>query len=110
MEVHHMRTTLRITAAAALVAAGLATGLATPALAAPGDHCEGAGGCIDQLYGNATNPRPSGHGVLPSQSPGPWVNNPNDPDNPTRGASLGQLIQTFDFNAGQFRGGVCPFA
>ena len=105
-----MRTTLRIAAVAAVIAAGLGTGLATPAIAAPGDHGEGVGGCIDQLYGNATNPRPSGHGVLPSQSPGPWVNNPADPDNPTRGASLGQLIQTFDFNAGQLRGIACPFA
>ena len=61
------------------------------------------------LYGNATNERPSGHGVIPSQSPGPWVNNPNDPDNPARGRSLGQLIQEFDFNAGQLRGMNCPF-
>ena len=96
---------------AAAVAAGtvLAMGVAGPAVAAPGDHGQGVGGCIDQLYGNATNPRPSGHGVLPSQSPGPWVNNPTDPDNPTRGRSLGQLIQEFDFNAGELRGQPCPF-
>jgi hypothetical protein len=41
------------------------------------------------FYGNAANPRPSGHGTLPSQSPGPFVNNPTDPDNPTRGSSWG---------------------
>ena len=41
------------------------------------------------FYGNAANPRPSGHGTLPSQSPGPSVNNPNDPDNPTPGSSWG---------------------
>jgi hypothetical protein len=31
--------------------------------------------------------------VLPSQSPGPFVNNPNDPENPTRGRSVGQFQQ-----------------
>ena len=31
--------------------------------------------------------------VVPSQSPGPWVNNPSDPDNPTRGRSAGQWQQ-----------------
>src|SRR5687767_14465701 len=41
------------------------------------------------FYGNAANPRESGHGTLPSQSPGPFVNNPSDPDNPTRGSSWG---------------------
>lgn len=41
------------------------------------------------FYGNAANPRASGHGTLPSQSPGPFVNNPSDPDNPTRGSSWG---------------------
>ena len=87
----------------------LAMGVAGPASAAPGEHGQGVGGCIDQLYGNATNERPSGHGVIPSQSPGPWVNNPTDPDNPARGRSLGQLIQEFDFNAGQLRGMNCPF-
>ena len=94
----------------AAVAAGavLALGVAVPANAAPGDRGKGVGGCIDQLYGNATNPRPSGHGVLPSQSPGPWVNNPTAPDNPTPGPSLGSLIQEYGFNAGQLRAG-CPF-
>ena len=41
------------------------------------------------FYGNAANPTDSGHGTLPSQSPGPFVNNPTDPDNPTRGSSWG---------------------
>ena len=41
------------------------------------------------FYGNAANPRPSGHGTLPSQSPGPSVNNPADPDNPLEGSSWG---------------------
>jgi hypothetical protein len=102
-----MRTVARTTA----VAAGtvlLALGMAGTAAAAPGDHGKGVGGCVDQLYGNATNERPSGHGVLPSQSPGPWVNNPEDPENPTKGASLGQLIQEYGFNAGQLHAG-CPF-
>lgn len=41
------------------------------------------------FYGNAANPRPDGHGTLPSQSPGPSVNNPSDPDNPLPGSSWG---------------------
>jgi hypothetical protein len=41
------------------------------------------------FYGNAANPRSSGHGTLPSQSPGPSVNNPADPDNPLPVASWG---------------------
>lgn len=39
--------------------------------AAPGDNDKGYGGCVDNFYGNATNERPDGHGVLPSLSPGP---------------------------------------
>ena len=65
------------------------------------------GNCIsDGLYGNEPNmadgsaggpaeqePGTNGGNVLPTQSPGPWVNNPNDPDNPTRGRSVGQFHQ-----------------
>jgi hypothetical protein len=64
--------------------------------AAPGDNGKGVGGCIDNLYGNATNPRPSGHGVLPSQSPGPFVNTgPNEPprNDRLRGLSVGDVMQ-----------------
>ena len=66
--------------------------------AAPGDNGNGRGGCIDTLYGNATNPRPSGHGVLPSQSPGPFLNIPPAPNEPprndrTRGPSVGDIQQ-----------------
>src|SRR5438067_7865098 len=67
------------------------------AQAAPGDNGNGVGGCIDSLYGNATNPRPSGNGVLPSQSPGPFVNTGfNEPprNDRVRGGSIG------DFNEG----------
>ncbi len=91
---------------AAAVALTLPSGAA---VAAPGDNGKGAAGCIDQLYGNATNPRESGHGVLPSQSPGPWANNPDDPDNPTMGRSLGSYIQEYRFNASPLKQG-CPFA
>jgi hypothetical protein len=31
--------------------------------------------------------------VVPSQSPGPFVNNPADPDNPFRGRSVGGFRQ-----------------
>ena len=69
-----------------------------PAYAAPGDHGNGVGGCIDQIYGNNTNPRPSGHGTLPSQSPGPFVNIPAGPNEPprddrTRGISIGGVMK-----------------
>ena len=64
------------------------------AQAAPGDNGNGVGGCIDSLYGNATNPRPSGHGTLPSQSPGPFVNTGfNQPprNDRVRGVSVGDV-------------------
>lgn len=64
-----MRTILKTAAVTASVV--LSLGLATPAFAAPGDNGKGLGGCVDNLYGNATNPRESGHGTLPSLSPGP---------------------------------------
>jgi hypothetical protein len=64
--------------------------------AAPGDNGEGVGGCVDNFYGNATNPRPSENGVLPSQSPGPFVNTGfNEPprDDRTMGLSVGEVMQ-----------------
>jgi hypothetical protein len=65
------------------------------------------GDCMsDVLYGNEPNmadgspggpaeqePGTQAGNVLPTQSPGPWVNNPSDPDNPTRGRSAGQWMQ-----------------
>ena len=102
-----MRTLVKLGA----ISAGtvLAVGLAAPAMAAPGDHSNGVGGCIaGALYGNTSNPRPSGHGVLPSMSPGPWQMNYSDPSNPLPGSSLGDLIQEYGFNAGDLREG-CPF-
>ena len=103
-----MRTMIKISISAAVAGSALVAG-GSPALAAPGDSGNGVGGCIDQLYGNATNPRPSGHGVLPTQSAGPWVNNPTDPSNPTWGPSLGSLIQAYGFNAGDLHSVTCPF-
>ena len=81
-----------------------ALALAGVAQAAPGDNGNGVGGCIDFLYGNATNPRPSGNGVLPSQSPGPFLNTGfNEPprNDRTRGGSIGdfnQLAKDAGFN------------
>jgi len=46
-----------------------------------------AGGPAEQ------EPGTKGGNVLPTQSPGPFVNNPSDPDNPTRGRSVGQFQQ-----------------
>ncbi len=65
------------------------------------------GDCMsDILYGNEPNmadgspggpaeqaPGTQAGNVLPTQSPGPWVNNPGDPENPTRGKSAGQWMQ-----------------
>jgi hypothetical protein len=81
---------------------------AVPALAA-GNAQSGAtvGDCMsDILYGNEPNmadgslggpaeqaPGSQAGNVLPSQSPGPWVNNPTDPDNPIRGRSAGGFMQ-----------------
>jgi hypothetical protein len=65
------------------------------------------GDCMsDALYGNEPNmangaaggpaehePGTQAGNVVPTQSPGPSVNNPTDPDNPTRGRSAGQFQQ-----------------
>lgn len=65
------------------------------------------GNCIsDMLYGNEPNmkdgapggpaeqvPGTKGGNVVATQSPGPFTNNRNDPDNPTRGLSVGQFQQ-----------------
>ena len=65
------------------------------------------GDCIsDVVYGNEPNmangapggpseqaPGTKGGNVVPTQSPGPFVNNQSDPDNPTRGRSVGQFKQ-----------------
>src|SRR6478672_4024802 len=85
------------------------------AFAAPGDNGNGVGGCIDSLYGNATNPRPSGNGVLPSQSPGPFVNTGfNEPprNDRTRGPSVGDVMQfTHDLglNGKETQAIICTF-
>ena len=90
---------------AKLILAALALGaMASPAAAV--DELT-VGNCIsDIVYGNEPNmadgaaggpseqiPGTKGGNVLPSQSPGPFVNNPNDPDNPTRGRSVGGFMQ-----------------
>lgn len=96
---------------AVLGGAALAAGLSmAPAIAAPGDNGNGVGGCISgTLYGNTSNDRPSGHGTLPSQSPGPSLNNPGDPDNPIKGGpSAGDIHQAahdlFGAPAGNYTG------
>jgi hypothetical protein len=47
-----------------------------------------------EIYGNTSNPRPSGHGVLPSLSPGPWVcDGPDCSAQPTApGGSMGEFL------------------
>lgn len=87
-----------------LSAAAITMAFAAPASAQVYDN---VGECLsDGLYGNQPNmadgsaggpqdqaPGSQAHNVLPTQSPGPFVNNPNDPDNPTRGRSVGGFHQ-----------------
>lgn len=44
----------------------------------------------DVIFGNEPNEGPNGE-TVPTQSPGPFVNNPNDPDNPRFGFTGGDL-------------------
>ena len=82
--------------------------MALPTSASGSEHNElTVGNCMsDILYGNEPNmadgspggpseqaPGTQAGNVLPTQSPGPFVNNPNDPDNPTRGRSAGAWMQ-----------------
>lgn len=86
----------------------LGSGFSAPVLAA-GNANSGftVGDCIsDVVYGNEPNmangapggpaeqaPGTKGGNVVPTQSPGPFVNNPTDPTNPTRGRSVGAFQQ-----------------
>jgi hypothetical protein len=65
-----MTRTTKVVAALAAIGAMAAPGTA---MALPnGNDAKGSvGSCIDNLHGNATNPRPDGPGVLPSLAPGP---------------------------------------
>ena len=107
MKIKHTVTAL-VAAAAILSSAGMAH-------AAPGDSGNGTGGCIDNFYGNATNPRPSGNGVLPSQSPGPFVNTGfNEPprNDRTLGASVGDVMQAgtaAGLTGAQIQAIICTF-
>jgi hypothetical protein len=90
---------------AALVGALMVSGAAFAA----GNSTSGptVGNCIsDIVYGNEPNmangapggpaeqaPGSKGGNVVPTQSPGPFVNNPADPDTPFRGRSVGQFKQ-----------------
>lgn len=97
-----------------LIAAAVITSIAVTVSAfatsfAAGNAQSGStvGNCMsDGLYGNEPNmangapggpaeqePGTKGGNVVPTQSPGPFVNNSNDPDNPVRGKSAGQWNQ-----------------
>ena len=92
---------------AAGVAGLLIAGAGTATAAGNAQSGPTVGNCIsDGLYGNEPNmangapggpaeqvPGTKGGNVLPTQSPGPFVNNPSDPENPTRGRSVGQWQQ-----------------
>lgn len=87
-----------------LMIAAVSMAFAAPATAQVYDS---VGDCMsDGLYGNEPNmadgapggpseqtPGSKGGNVLPSQSPGPFVNNPTDPTNPIRGRSAGGWMQ-----------------
>ena len=83
-------------------------GFVGPAAAAGNDQSgPTVGNCIsDIVYGNEPNqadgtpggpaeqaPGDNAGNVVPTQSPGPFLNNPADPDNPTRARSVGQFQQ-----------------
>ena len=105
MRIKHLVTAVAASTVMLLSSAGMAG-------AAPGDNGQGAGGCIDNFYGNATNPRPTGNGVLPSQSPGPFVNNPTDPTNPTSGSSVGDVMKYFTdlgYTGAEAQAFICTF-
>lgn len=93
-----------IASSAALVA------LVVPATGQAAGHSQNGftvGDCIsDVVYGNEPNsttnpaggpseqePGTKGGTIVPTQSPGPFVNNPNDPTNPTQGRSVGEFRQ-----------------
>ena len=91
---------------AVILASVMVIGVAAPANSA-GRGDPSVGDCIsDLVYGNEPNmadgspggpaeqaPGTKGGNVLPTQSPGPFVNNPADPDNPIRGRSVGGFMQ-----------------
>jgi hypothetical protein len=94
------------TVVAGFVLASL-VGTTASALAAGPENMTTVGDCMsDVLYGNEPNmangapggpaeqePGSQAGNVVSTQSPGPWVNNPTDPENPTRGRSAGQFMQ-----------------
>ena len=99
-----MSSTIKATCAAALALAAIAA----PAQAAGNDQSGfTVGDCIsDVVYGNEPNmangapggpaeqaPGSQAGNVVPTQSPGPFLNNPNDPDNPTFARSVGHFQQ-----------------
>ena|SRR5262245_4142518 len=45
-----------------------------------------------EIYGNTSNPRPDGHGVLPSLAPGPWSCDGNCFDGANAGGSVGEFL------------------
>jgi len=95
----------------ALVVAGASAALLVAAVPAQGSGNEQSGftvgDCIsDVVYGNEPNmangapggpaeqePGTNGGNVVPTQSPGPFLNNPTDPDNPTFARSVGHFQQ-----------------
>ena len=92
-----------------LLAVVVASAAAASPVVAAGNAQSGAtvGDCVsDGFYGNEPNmadgssggpaeqtPGTQAGNVVSTQSPGPWVNNPTDPENPTRGKSAGQWNQ-----------------
>ena len=101
-----MRSTRMLVALMCALGALVAT---TAGAQAAGNDQSGptVGNCIsDIVYGNEPNmangalggpaeqvPGTQAGNVVPTQSPGPFVNNPTDPDNPFRGRSVGQFQQ-----------------
>ena len=91
----------------AIVAFAFMGSIAPAAAAGNAQSGPTVGNCIsDIVYGNEPNPATGadegpaeqepgtkGGNVVPTQSPGPFLNNPTDPDNPTRARSVGEFQQ-----------------
>lgn len=102
-----MRTILTTAAVAAFIVSSTAVVAQTQP---PRPERPTTGDCVsDGFLGNEPNivgpaapggpseqePGTKGGRVVPTQSPGPKVNNPLDPENPRRGASVGEVNQAF---------------
>jgi hypothetical protein len=70
----------------------VATIMLSPTLALAQGASPGAQSIASEFYGNNSNPRDGGHGVLPSLAPGPWACGDHCSDFASAGMSVGELL------------------